>query len=263
MQSARQIERVPLGEVGEESVDVDNAVLDPKAVDLDERIEVDARAHVVLDKTHRAGAQMTQRGVVVRILLHVERVPVLGVRHAEDQVDLGVGPVAGGALAEHAAAIGKCVAYGSMELPQCCTQVFSQLVVYGDVLVASKVLRKVGELLDVPIRAHVQIQYTVFVLFNGASQSHGGAGGWPPAKPSPDVRGGLAETVKAVAKYGTPLVIFTGRKQEIIQETIRNIEKNVMNTAMNGVVMDLAPFEAIKQSVSEIKPLVDHPVVGL
>lgn len=71
--------------------------------------------------------------------------------------------------------------------------------------------------------------------------------------------GGIgAEAVKTIAKYGASLVIFTGRKEGIIEETIENIEKEVPKAPVKGVIMDLASFESIKKAVSEINSLVDR-----
>ncbi|KAA8916851.1 hypothetical protein TRICI_000970 [Trichomonascus ciferrii] len=71
--------------------------------------------------------------------------------------------------------------------------------------------------------------------------------------------GGIgAEAAKTIVKYGASLVIFTGRKTEIIKETLENIEKEVPNAPIKGVIMDLASFESIKKAVSEINSLIDR-----
>ena len=89
LQAAGEVEGGPVVEVCGEGGEVHDAVFDHDAVDGDVGVEVDARAEGVLDCRDRGGAvgEVAQGGVVVWMLGEVERVPVLRVADAEDEVD--------------------------------------------------------------------------------------------------------------------------------------------------------------------------------
>lgn len=71
--------------------------------------------------------------------------------------------------------------------------------------------------------------------------------------------GGIgAEAVKSIAKYGAELVLYTGRKQEAIDETEKNIKKELPNAPIKGIIMDLASFESIRKAASEVNGLVNR-----
>lgn len=87
VESAGQVEGVPLGEILAQRVEVDDAVFDQGAVHGDVGVEVDARAPFVLDVGDGGGAETAEGGIVVAMLGEVQGVPVLGVGDAEDEVN--------------------------------------------------------------------------------------------------------------------------------------------------------------------------------
>ena len=78
LKAAREVEVIPGGEVFDEVVDAGDAVLDEHAVHLNERIEVDTGAPVLYAR-NESRAKGGDARVVVAVLLHVDRVPVLRV----------------------------------------------------------------------------------------------------------------------------------------------------------------------------------------
>jgi hypothetical protein len=125
-----------------------------------------------LDEGHGAGAEAGQGRVVVSVLLHVERVPVLGMGDAEDEVDhlggavlgalhgergLGVDgaqllisrdAAAGFGLGEHARAVGESIADRGAELPGYRLEDFLKFRIEGDMLVDAEVGGQIFERLD-------------------------------------------------------------------------------------------------------------------
>lgn len=87
LEAASDVERVPFREVAADGIEVDDAILDHGAVDGDVWVEVDAGAPGILNLGHRVGAEEAQGGVVLGVLLHVDRVPVLGIGYTKDEVD--------------------------------------------------------------------------------------------------------------------------------------------------------------------------------
>ena len=171
-----QIEVIPRRQVLNQVVDAGDAVLDQHAIYLDIRVEVDAGTPF-LDPRDCAGAQGRDGGVVVAVLLHVDGVPVLGVRDAEDEVDhlgraalgldqrlgwlgvdgaeVGLADAAGGVLlGEDTGAVGEAVDDGGVELAQHEAQGLLELVVDDHVLVgAEEAVGQVGEGLDLEVDA--------------------------------------------------------------------------------------------------------------
>lgn len=79
LQSASEVQSVPLAQVSAESVQVNNTILDQGTINRDIRIEVDARSPAVLDLGHHIGPHRSKRGIVVTVLVEVERMPMLAV----------------------------------------------------------------------------------------------------------------------------------------------------------------------------------------
>lgn len=70
--------------------------------------------------------------------------------------------------------------------------------------------------------------------------------------------GGIGtETARVIVKHGPKLVIITGRKYSVLEESITNIRKETPNAKVKGVVMDLSSFESVGKAASEIDSLVD------
>lgn len=70
--------------------------------------------------------------------------------------------------------------------------------------------------------------------------------------------GGIgSETIRVLLKYGAGLVIFTGRRESALNDTISNIKTELPNADIKGVIMDLTSFDSVRTAAREIIKITD------
>lgn len=163
VEASGEIKSFPIGEISFEGVDVDDAVFDDDSVDVDVGIEVNTRAHVVLDVGYCCTAEFAHEGVVVGMLVEVERVEVLGVGYAEDEVNHGFLCAVASALGKDAAAICEGIFDGCAKGSEQCFELCFHSIIDLHILVRTKIPGKIsrGELRKVEV--------DIFILGCGCS----------------------------------------------------------------------------------------------
>lgn len=64
--------------------------------------------------------------------------------------------------------------------------------------------------------------------------------------------GGIgAETIRVLSIHGAS-VIFTARKEPIVNDTISNVKKEAPDANIKGILMDLASFDSVKAAAEEV-----------
>lgn len=71
--------------------------------------------------------------------------------------------------------------------------------------------------------------------------------------------GGIGtDTARVLVKHEPKLVIITGRKDSVLEESISNIRKETPDAKIKGVIMDLSSFDSVREAADEINSLVDQ-----
>lgn len=71
--------------------------------------------------------------------------------------------------------------------------------------------------------------------------------------------GGIgAETARVLASNGAKLIFVTGRKQSVLDETIKKILEESPNANIKGVIMDLSSFESVRKAAAEVNAATDQ-----